>query len=80
MIQEARLQVTEAKCECLEKYRLQISQELDRLNGSFRKKEAELIGPLVNRYSHLEQRFEGLKRQVRHLETKALEQEQSMLV
>lgn len=54
MIQQARLQVTEAKCECLEKYRLQISQELDRLNGSFRKKEAELIGPLVNRYSHLE--------------------------
>lgn len=80
MIQEARLDVAEAKCECLEKCRLQISQELDRLNGSFRRKESELIGPLINRYSRLEQRFEGLERQVRLLETKSLEQEQSMLV
>jgi hypothetical protein len=39
------------RCNCLEKLRLQVSQELDHLRGAFRKKEGEIIAPIVNRYS-----------------------------
>jgi hypothetical protein len=42
-------------CDCLEKLRLKVEQELDKLRGEFRRKEVELIGPLLNKYNHLEQ-------------------------
>ena len=71
---------TSQPCECLERSRLQISQELDRLNGSFRRKEQELIGPIVGKYSILEQKVQALEAQARLQEIKLLEQEQSMLV
>jgi hypothetical protein len=38
------------KCDCLEKLRLKVEQELDRLRGEFRKKELELISPLISKY------------------------------
>jgi hypothetical protein len=39
------------KCDCLEKLRLKVEQELDKLRGEFRKKEQDLIAPLLNKYT-----------------------------
>lgn len=39
------------QCDCLDKLRLKVEGELDKLRGEFRKKEQELIAPLLNKYS-----------------------------
>lgn len=39
------------QCDCLEKLRLKIEQELDKLRGEFRRKEADLILPLLSKYN-----------------------------
>lgn len=57
-------------CDCLERLRLLVSQELDKLNGSFRKKENELLGPIVSRYATLEQRIEHILTSLNRIESK----------
>lgn len=60
--------------------RLQVSQELDKLNGAFRKKENEIIAPIVNRYSAMEQKLDLLTKNYESLQARTSEQENSMLV
>ena len=43
-------------CDCLEKLRLKVDLELDRLRGDFRRKEVELIGPMMMKFTKLEQK------------------------
>lgn len=38
-----------------------MEQELDKLRGEFRKKEADLILPLLSKYSYVEQKIEEYK-------------------
>lgn len=65
------------KCDCLEKVRLKVEQELDKLRGEFRKKEAELIAPLMNKYTQVDIKIESLKDQ---MFSKVKSYEQGMLV
>jgi hypothetical protein len=44
----------DVKCDCLERLRLKVEQEMDRLRGEFRRKEHELIAPLVRRYEQID--------------------------
>jgi hypothetical protein len=57
-------------CDCLERLKLLISQELDGLNGAFRKKEIDLISPLMTRYSTLEHKLDRLNLALDKLEHK----------
>ena len=68
------------RCNCLEKLRLQVSQELDHLRGAFRKKEGEIISPIVNRYSQVEQKVDSLSASIERIEAKTSLQEANMLV
>lgn len=68
------------RCNCLEKLRLQVSQELDHLRGAFRKKEGEIIAPIVNRYSQVEQKVDSLSAAIERIEAKTSLQEANMLV
>ena len=68
------------RCNCLEKLRLQVSQELDHLRGAFRKKEGEIIAPIVNRYSQVEQKVDRLSAAIERIEAKTSLQEANMLV
>jgi hypothetical protein len=65
------------KCECLEKLRLKVEQELDKLRGEFRRKEVELIAPLLNKYAQIDQKIEGLKS---YMNVRVKEYEQGMFV
>jgi hypothetical protein len=38
--------------------RIKVDSELDRLRGEFRKKENEIVNPMINRYNILEQKVE----------------------
>lgn len=42
------------KCDCLERMRLKVECELDKLRGEFRKKEAELLTPIISKYANIE--------------------------
>lgn len=68
------------RCNCLEKLRLQVSQELDHLRGAFRKKEGEIIAPIVNRYSQVEQKVGSLSAAIERIDAKTSLQEANMLV
>lgn len=68
------------RCNCLEKLRLQVSQELDHLRGAFRKKEGEIIAPIVNRYSQVEQKVDRLSAAIERIEAKTSFQEANMVV
>eukprot|EP00347_Sterkiella_histriomuscorum_P009204 403342128 len=52
------------KCDCLEKLRLKVEQELDRLRGEFRRKEVELLGPMMTKYDQIDSKIEGFKNQI----------------
>ena len=67
------------ECNCLEKLRLQVSQELDHLRGEFRKKEREILFPIINRYANIEQKVEILSKAVDIIESKAVSQESNMM-
>lgn len=71
---------SQIQCNCLEKLRLQVSQELDLLRGAFRKKESELIAPIINRYANMEQKIEILSESISRIEAKTNIQETNMLV
>lgn len=45
-------------CDCLEQMRIKIDSELDRLRGEFRRKENDVLNPIINRYNILEQKVE----------------------
>jgi len=72
----------EVPCNCLEKIRLKVEGELDILRGEFRKKEAELVAPLVSKYSQLKNSFDeyklGNERRVKDLEEYMLMQERTI--
>ena len=53
---------------------------MDLLRGAFRKKESELISPIVNRYSLVEQKVEFLSQAISRIEAKSSLQEANMLV
>ena len=65
------------KCDCLEKLRLKVEQELDRLRGEFRKKELELISPLISKYEQIELKIDSFKTQILQ---RVSEYEQGMIV
>ena len=50
VISRNEMEQIDVKCDCLEKLRLKVEQELDRLRVEFRKKELELISPLISKY------------------------------
>lgn len=54
-----------------------MDQELDKLRGDFRKKELELIAPLMNKYTQIEIKIESLKD---HINNRVKEYESGMLV
>ncbi len=56
MAEETKHTETGSPCDCLEKMRLKVDQELDRLRGDFRRKEIELIGPMMMKFTKLESR------------------------
>ncbi|CDW75965.1 UNKNOWN [Stylonychia lemnae] len=62
--QPSYVQQQDVKCDCLERLRLKVEQELDRLRGEFKKKESELISPLVSKYDLIDQKIESFKSQV----------------
>ena len=47
-------------CNCLEKLRLKIDQEMDRLRGEFRLKEKELLHPFLTKCAKKESKLENL--------------------
>ena len=54
-----------------------MEKELDKLRGEFRQKEAELISPLLSKYSQLEQRIDSIKES---LITKMQDHEQALMI
>jgi hypothetical protein len=47
-----------------------VAQELDQLRGAFRKKENELLAPIINKYSLIETNIERLTQTVERLDFK----------
>lgn len=69
------------QCSCLEKVKLKVEQEIDRLQGIFRQKEEALLNPLISKFKRLE---ESVTSQVNQLkiafEIKVGDMEQSLIV
>lgn len=61
----------------MEKLRLKVEGELDRLRGEFRKKEVELLAPLINKYTTIEMKIEGF---IDFFSSRLQEHERSMLL
>ena len=57
--------------------RLKVEKELDKLRGEFRQKEAELISPLLSKYSQIEQRIEAIKES---LSSRMADHEQALMI
>jgi hypothetical protein len=49
------------------------------LRGEFRKKEREILFPIINRYANIEQKVEILSKAVDIIENKAVSQESNMM-
>ena len=52
------LKLKPPECDCLERLRLKVEQELDKLRGEFRKKEVDLIAPLLNKYTMIDKKID----------------------
>ena len=49
------------------------------MRGEFRKKEREILFPIINRYANIEQKVEILSKAVDIIENKAVSQESNMM-
>ena len=49
------------------------------MRGEFRKKEREILFPIINRYANIEQKIEILSKAVDIIENKAVSQESNMM-
>lgn len=69
-------------CNCLGSIKLKIEQEVDALKGEFRKKENELINPLLSRIAKLEREMQefraGIDRKNAELEKIMISQEDTV--
>eukprot|EP00347_Sterkiella_histriomuscorum_P003118 403365521 len=73
----AQFQPLIVKCDCLERMRLKVECELDKLRGEFRKKEVELLSPIITKYANVEIKLSNMEKQI---EGRFTEHEQGILL